>query len=91
MPTYEYQCEQCHKEFDIFQGINDAPKTECEECGGKLTKLLSAGTGLIFKGSGFYITDYKANSPASTSKKPESTGCSGGSCPAAPSTTTPKD
>lgn len=62
MPTYEYQCDNCGKEFDIFQSIKDKPASVCEECGGHLTKLLSAGTGLIFKGSGFYITDYKTKS-----------------------------
>ena len=60
MPTYEYACDKCGQQFDIFQSIKDAPKTTCEKCGGHLTKLLSAGSGLIFKGSGFYITDYKA-------------------------------
>ena len=59
MPTYEYECTQCGKPFEFFQSISEPPKEKCEECGGKLTKLLSAGSGLIFKGSGFYITDYK--------------------------------
>lgn len=67
MPTYEYQCTKCNKPFEYFQSISEPPKKECEECGGELTKLLSAGSGLIFKGSGFYITDYKADSR----KKPE--------------------
>lgn len=62
MPTYEYQCDKCGGEFDFFQSIKEAPKETCEKCGGHLTKLLSAGTGLIFKGSGFYITDYKGGS-----------------------------
>jgi putative FmdB family regulatory protein len=59
MPTYEYECTGCGKHFDYFQRITEEPKTTCEECGGKLQKLLSSGAGLIFKGSGFYITDYK--------------------------------
>ena len=59
MPTYEYKCEACGEEFDYFQKFSDAPLTECEKCGGKLTKLVSGGSGLIFKGTGFYITDYK--------------------------------
>lgn len=59
MPTYEYQCEKCGGEFEYFQSMSEPPKQVCEKCGGKLTKLLSAGAGLIFKGSGFYITDYK--------------------------------
>ena len=65
MPTYEYECEKCGKIFDYFQSFSEEPKKTCEECGGKLRKLMSAGTGLIFKGNGFYITDYK-NKSAST-------------------------
>lgn len=59
MPTYEYQCDRCGKNFEFFQSMSEPRKETCEVCGGKLTKLLSAGSGLIFKGSGFYITDYK--------------------------------
>lgn len=58
MPTYEYQCGACGGLFDYFHGMSEPKKTVCETCGGPLTRLLSAGTGLIFKGSGFYITDY---------------------------------
>lgn len=61
MPTYEYECRDCGGHFEFFQGIKEAPKQTCEKCGGSLQKLLSAGTGLIFKGSGFYITDYKSS------------------------------
>ncbi|MGI8908912.1 MAG: FmdB family zinc ribbon protein [Candidatus Sumerlaeaceae bacterium] len=59
MPTYEYECGKCGKVFEFFQTMSEPRKEKCEECDGKLTKLLSAGSGLIFKGSGFYITDYK--------------------------------
>ena len=74
MPTYEYQCEDCGREFDYLQSMSEPRKTKCEECGGKLKKLVSAGSGLIFKGSGFYITDYKksgGSSESSESKKDE--------------------
>lgn len=71
MPTYEYECTKCNQQFEYFQSINEAPKQECEACGGSLVKLLSAGTGLIFKGSGFYITDYK-NGSAGKSETTES-------------------
>ena len=68
MPTYEYQCTKCEQEFEYFQSIKEEPKTVCEKCGGNLVKLLSGGTGLIFKGSGFYITDYKSSgAPAESS------------------------
>ncbi|NOZ64427.1 MAG: zinc ribbon domain-containing protein [Caldiserica bacterium] len=59
MPTYEYLCESCEYAFEKFQGINEDPIKECPRCGGKVRKLISGGAGLIFKGSGFYITDYK--------------------------------
>ena len=59
MPTYEYQCKRCGKEFEYFQKVSDEPKQVCENCGGELIRLISSGAGLIFKGSGFYITDYK--------------------------------
>ena len=60
MPTYEYHCPKCKKKFDHFQGIKDEPLAKCPHCKkGKPERLISGGTGLIFKGSGFYITDYK--------------------------------
>lgn len=63
MPTYEYECTQCGKHFDNFQSMKSAPLTDCpdEVCGGKGTvkRLIGSGAGLIFKGSGFYVTDYK--------------------------------
>ena len=70
MPTYEYRCDACGGQFEYFQQMSDAPLQKCESCGGHLTKLLSAGSGLIFKGTGFYITDYKKNGSAGTA--PES-------------------
>jgi len=73
MPTYEYECRKCGEHFEYFQSIKDSPKTTCEKCGGELSKLLSAGSGLIFKGSGFYITDYKDKPKASDSSTPTKT------------------
>ncbi len=61
MPTYEYQCKDCGFQFEEFQSIADAPLEECPSCHGQLVRLMSGGAGLIFKGSGFYITDYKQN------------------------------
>jgi putative FmdB family regulatory protein len=78
MPTYEYECSKCGNHFDYFQSMKDAPLTDCpdEACGGKGTvrRLISSGTGLIFKGSGFYVTDYKKSncSPASSHGKAKS-------------------
>jgi putative FmdB family regulatory protein len=61
MPTYEYACQKCGYQFEEFQAITADPLTECPKCGGEVKRLISAGAGLIFKGSGFYITDYKKN------------------------------
>jgi putative FmdB family regulatory protein len=58
MPTYEYECRACSQRVEVFQKITDAPLTDCEECGGSLRKVIFP-TGIIFKGSGFYVTDYK--------------------------------
>ena len=70
MPTYEYKCESCGYHFEELQGINDKPLEKCPECNGKVKRLLSAGSGIIFKGNGFYQTDYKSTS----------TPCSGDKC-----------
>ena len=59
MPTYEYQCKDCRFEFEEFQSIAAEPLQICPKCGGLVERKISGGTGLIFKGSGFYITDYK--------------------------------
>ena len=68
MPTYDYQCEKCRKTFELYQSMKDAALTTCpkEHCQqkswgkGKVKRLLGTGAGLIFKGSGFYITDYRS-------------------------------
>lgn len=57
MPTYEYQCEKGHA-FERVQKMNDKPVGKCPVCGAKASRVISGGQGLIFKGSGFYITDY---------------------------------
>jgi len=58
MPTYEYECPKCGTRFDEFQKITAKPGAKCPKCGAKATRLISAGAGLVFKGSGFYLTDY---------------------------------
>ena len=62
MPTYEYACNQCEHQFETMQNMKEDPLTVCSECGGKLRRLISGGTGIIFKGSGFYETDYRSDS-----------------------------
>lgn len=59
MPTYEYKCDACGHQFEEFQRITAPPLEICPKCGGKVRRLISPGNGIIFKGSGFYITDYK--------------------------------
>jgi len=58
MPTYEYRCKKGH-EFEAFQKMSDPPLSECPECGAPAERKISPGAGLVFKGTGFYITDYK--------------------------------
>jgi len=71
MPTYEYKCDNCGYTFEEFQAMTDAPLEKCPKCGGKVQRLIGAGAGLIFKGSGFYLTDYKKfnSSPAASSSE----------------------
>jgi putative FmdB family regulatory protein len=69
MPTYEYKCDACGYEFERFQSITAEPIRRCPECGkAKVRRLISTGAGLIFKGSGFYITDYRDQSYADKAK-----------------------
>ncbi len=67
MPTYEYKCLECGHRFDAFQKMSDAPLEVCPKCGGKVKRVIGAGAGIIFKGSGFYETDYKRSKASSTS------------------------
>ncbi|HEX2205712.1 MAG TPA: zinc ribbon domain-containing protein [Longimicrobium sp.] len=59
MPTYEYRCPQCGTDFEKFQKMSDDPVAACPKCGADAERRLSGGAGLLFKGSGFYITDYR--------------------------------
>src|SRR5687768_4131362 len=64
MPNYDYQCEKCGHRFEVFQSMKDAKLENCpqEGCDGKVKRLLGTGAGLIFKGAGFYQTDYRSSS-----------------------------
>jgi len=57
MPTYEYECKKCNHRFEVFQSMSDEPIKKCPECGKQVRRLVSGGVGVIFKGSGFYVTD----------------------------------
>ena len=59
MPNYEYECRACGYRFEKFQNINDDPLRICPKCRGEIRRLITGGGGVIFKGSGFYATDYK--------------------------------
>jgi putative FmdB family regulatory protein len=80
MPTYEYECAKCGKTFDVFQSMKDEPLKTCpdKKCKGKVKRLLGTGAGLIFKGSGFYITDYRSESYKQAAKKDSSSSSSSG-------------
>ncbi|MCJ8328814.1 MAG: zinc ribbon domain-containing protein [Lentisphaeria bacterium] len=62
MPTYEYKCKTCDHRLEAFQSMTDDRLTDCPDCGGPLKRLIGSGAGIIFKGSGFYETDYKRKS-----------------------------
>lgn len=73
MPTYDYKCIDCGHTFEYFQSIKDEPLTECPVCKGNVKRLIGAGSSPIFKGTGFYQTDYKnsskSNKASSSDKK----------------------
>lgn len=73
MPTYEYECETCGKRFEFFQSMKDAKLEKCPasicDANGKVRRLLGTGGGIIFKGGGFYQTDYRSSSYQSAAQK----------------------
>jgi len=75
MPTYDYKCTNCNYTFEYFQPMSEKPLAECPECKGTLKRMIGIGAGPIFKGSGFYQTDYKGKSQKNndSEKKIEST------------------
>ncbi len=95
MPTYDYECDACEHKFEHFQGINDPHLTKCPECGKKkLRRLIGAGGAVMFKGTGFYQTDYRSESykakAAADSKSSEaSSSCSESKSDAKPAESKP--
>lgn len=68
MPTYDYKCQKCGHQLEYFQSMKDEPLKTCPECNtDNLKRMIGAGAGLIFKGSGFYLTDYKNNNSSKPS------------------------
>ena len=104
MPHYDYVCETCEKQFEVFQSMNDKRLTKCPEkgCKGKVRRLLGTGAGLVFKGSGFYITDYRSEgykasakqdsaASAAASAPPPAAAAAGSSTPDAPAAAPKKE
>jgi len=71
MPTYEYECLNCNYRFEIFQMMTDPFLSECPKCRGNLRRLIGMGSGIIFKGPGFYATDYRKKSNSSEKENPK--------------------
>ncbi|MBU4312015.1 MAG: hypothetical protein KJ706_04795 [Candidatus Omnitrophica bacterium] len=80
MPTYEYECQKCGKNFELFQQMSEKPLSVCPDtsCKGEVRRLIGGGAGFIFKGAGFYATDYRSPSYKKGEKqdKPASSPCS---------------
>ena len=72
MPTYEYECTKCGHAFERFQSMKDEPLKRCPKCRCKVRRLLGRGAGIIFKGSGFYQTDYRSSDYHAAAKKDSS-------------------
>ncbi|TAH35922.1 MAG: zinc ribbon domain-containing protein [Planctomycetota bacterium] len=78
MPHYDYRCDACEHQFEAFQSIKAAPLRDCPRCGrSRLRRLISPGAGLLFRGSGFHATDYRAGAPPADSG---ADGCTPGGC-----------
>ncbi|MCL2765551.1 MAG: FmdB family transcriptional regulator [Treponema sp.] len=84
MPTYEYECKSCAHNFEVFQSMTDQALKDCPECGKEIRRLIFGGVGVIFKGSGFYVTDKSGKSSSASTEKKEASPCpDAGKCPAA--------
>ncbi|MGD0335928.1 MAG: FmdB family zinc ribbon protein [Candidatus Omnitrophota bacterium] len=73
MPTYEYECSHCGHKFELSQKMTDKPVEKCPECHKKVRRLIGSGSGIIFKGSGFYATDYRKGSKGEAQKSKPAT------------------
>jgi putative FmdB family regulatory protein len=99
MPNYDYECQTCGSRFEVFQSMNDAKLTDCRDaaCGGTVKRLLGTGGGIIFKGAGFYQTDYRSASYQAAAKeekggsKSGAAACGKADCCAAPAAAASSD
>jgi putative FmdB family regulatory protein len=74
MPTYDYRCEKCGHQFEVFHGMRERKTRRCPRCKGRARRVISGGAGLIFKGSGFYITDHRSKDYKEKAKQEKSAG-----------------
>ena len=78
MPTYDYTCQACGKHLELFQSMSERPKRKCPACGAlKLKRHIGTGAGFVFKGSGFYLTDYRSDSYKADEKQAKGESASG--------------
>jgi putative FmdB family regulatory protein len=82
MPTYDYACPKCETTFEVFHGMNDRPRIACPSCRGRARKQIGAGAGILFRGSGFYQTDYRSGTYQAAAKADQA-------APSSPSTSSP--
>jgi len=85
MPTYEYECQSCRRIHEAFQSITAKPLTKCPRCSGRLKRLIGSGSGFLFRGSGFYITDYRSKRYQEAKKREEQPQSPSSSSPTPPS------
>jgi putative FmdB family regulatory protein len=90
MPTYDYLCTKCGHRFEEIQKMSDPALTKCPSCKGKVKRLIGAGAGIIFKGSGFYVTDSRSSTSSAKGAKTESTGAAESAKPAPAAATASK-
>lgn len=91
MPSYEYKCDACGHEFEEFQGIKDDPLKKCPQCKkNKLRRLISGGAAIVFKGSGFYQTDYRSEAYKKSAKAESTNTTPNAQPPSTPTTSTSK-
>ncbi len=86
MPTYQYKCSNCSYEFEEFQSMKDSPLVTCPKCKQeRLERVIGSGAGMIFKGSGFYQTDYRSKGYKESAKKEKPASSCSGDCKSCPS------
>ena len=74
MPNYDYECQKCGKRFEVFQSMTEKPRKRCPKCRGKMVRLVGTGAGILFRGSGFYQTDYRSESYKESAKREDGKG-----------------